>query len=403
MKWVGSLIVLLFLWGCEGQQPLVVGKAPDEPASAIAETLIRDFGDRLPLALKTYADQNQLTVDLQAGRVDLGIIEQPLRPLDNLRLITPLYRSVLHVLIRDSLHDCKTPVVLTDVVGLGKVYAGPPGSAGHSMLTALAQGGWLPRLKELDILETPFGDAPDIFIQFGGILSQDAQSRLPGFCLASLGDVARLGNGSWAEGVSYRFPHLSPFVLPAGIYPALNPEPVLSLAVTHLLVTHGDMEADLIYDVMSLVKENANDIGAIDPMVGATIHEEFINDRLNIPLHEGTQRYMQRNAPSFLERYAELLAFLITLLVAVTSGGVAVVRIRKQAKKDRIDSYMKKLIDVRQDLAARREDTSVLRSRVLDLQASVTQLVVDERLIADSTFLAFLTLSNQILNELNHP
>jgi len=147
------------------------------------------------------------------------------------------------------------------------------------------------------------------------------------------------------------------------------------------------------------VKEHANEIGALDPLIGATIHEEFTDDRLNLPLHSGTQRYLQRNATSFFERYAELLAFVLTAIVASSSAAVAFIRIRRQAKKDRIDAYLQQLVDIRAQHTAGHCSAQVLQQTVTELQARVTQLVVEERLIADTTFVAFLSLSNQVLNE----
>ncbi len=402
MKTAALWACLLLLGACSEQTALRIGTGPEEPAAQIAKALREHFAGRFRLSVTEYKDLEQLTAAVQKGEVEFAIIEQPQQHLPDLQLVTPLFRSVLHVMIRRSLYDCSEPVSLTDMVSRGKVYAGVAGTAGYQLLEALSSAGWLP-MERINLLDNPFEEDPDVFIQFGGFLSRDAESRLPDFCLASLGDVAQLGRGAWAEGVSYRYPHLTPFVLPAGIYPSLTDEPVLSLAVTHLLVTNAEVSADVVYDAISLVKAHANEIGAIDPLVNATVHENFIDERLNLPLHPGTHRYLQRNAPTFLERYAELLAFVITALVAATSAAVAIVRIRRQTKKDRIDAYMNELMAVRAAYASGACSLSHLWQTVSALQATVTQLVVEERLMADTTFIAFLTLSNQILNEAREP
>ena len=387
-------LLLLLLGGCEATPGLRFGASTEEPNPRIVEALAAGLGDDFDVGVTSIAGQGDLIAAIQARRLDFAIIEQPSGSLEQLSAVIPLYPSVLHVLVRRELFDCAAPARLSDIVRLGSVYAGPQGSTGYALLNSLAQAGWLPTMGSIELLQSAFGRVPDVFVQFGGILSADATRRLAGYCLVSLGDAAQLGNGAWAEGISYRFPHLRPMILPGGLYPQLSQRPTLTLAVTSLLVTHPQQDVDTVYDVIAHVKESASAINGIYPLAGDMILNPN-EPLLTLPTHLGAQRYQQRNAPTFLERYAELFAFFITALVALSSAGVFLVRNRRQAKKDRLDTYFDALLALR----AQSGDAQARAAQVRELQQRVTELVVRERIQADSAYVAFVLLSNRLLEE----
>ena len=399
MRWLTCGCITLFLISCTAPEEIRLGHSGGVPGSEMADALAVTLNTEYPTSIVPFSDMNQVIAAVQNGTIDIGLIEQPQSPVDDISLVTPLFPAVLHVLVRSDIDTCQAPIDFAALLTKGKVYAGPPGSTGYSLLESLADSHWLPPLSSIDMLENPFGDQPDIFVQFGGILSVDAARRLKGYCLASLGDVNALGRGAWAEGLSYRFPHLQPYILPAGLYPNLNQQPVLTLAVTSMLVTNPEQDTDTIYNVLKHVNLAASELNAIYPLAGNTIHSDFQAQLFTIPNHPGTQRFIQRNAPTFLERYAELLAFLITVAVALSSLSVAIFRIRRQAKKDRIDEYFAQLIDYRRTIENDPVAKTVIHEQVRDLQTKVTQLVVEERIQADSAFVAFVSLSNQVLQE----
>ena len=409
--------------GCESERQIRIGHSTELPAAPMSKVLGERLSNTFLVTTQPYPNTAAMQLALRNNEIDLAIIEQPQAPIDNISAVIPLFPSVLHVLVKRTIHDCNQPIDFASVIARGSVYAGADGSSGFNLLTLMAQAHLIPAIEKLNVITSPFGIEPDIFIQFGGILSQDAASRLGAYCLASLGNVEQLGKGAWAEGISYRLPHLKPFILPAGLYPNLNNQPILTLAVTSLLVTYPSMEADNVYDIVHQVKEGASELDAIYPLAGSTIHAEFDHELFNIPIHAGTHRYLERNAPTLIERYAELLAFIVTAVVALTSAGVAIMRIRHQAKKDRIDRYFDRLMTLRREntairlklhndvnIAAKTDpqqteqaitDLARIKDEVTELQTTVTKLVVAERIVADSAFVGFLSLSNRVLAEID--
>ena len=195
-----------------------------------------------------------------------------------------------------------------------------------------------------------------------------------------------------------RSPNIQPFIIPQGLYPGIGNESTLSLSVQSLLVTHPGLSEEAAYTVLSKVEEFIAQIRGIYSLAGRQMsHSDGTS--FNLASHRGVLRYEQREAPGFLERYAELLAFLVTAILALSSLSIALLRMRKQARKDRIDVYFNQLLELRSELHNKSRSGVEINTAVTQLQHTVTQLVSDERISADSAFVGFLELSNQVLDE----
>jgi len=124
---------------------------------------------------------------------------------------------------------------------------------------------------------------------------------------------------------------------------------------------------------------------------------------LMFPLHAGTRRYLDRDKPGFIERYVEVLALIFTVVITLLSGAFVLYRHRSQVRKDRVDVYYSQLLEIRRGMERTNAHTALRshRQRVLDVQQDVLNLLIDERVAADTSLMAFLSLSNQIINELD--
>jgi len=74
-------------------------------------------------------------------------------------------------------------------------------------------------------------------------------------------------------------------------------------------------------------------------------------------------------------------------------------RHRRQARKDTLDNYYQDLLDLREALGSRAIAGPDVLTRVRDIQAEVMALVIRERIDTDGSLLAFLALSNRLLDE----
>jgi Flp pilus assembly protein TadB len=94
---------------------------------------------------------------------------------------------------------------------------------------------------------------------------------------------------------------------------------------------------------------------------------------------------------------------LVTLLVASVSAAFAGIQIFNRRRKDRIDRFYKAAIDIRNatmastDMAERQRAVQKLRQ----LQDDAFAKLVDEKLAADESFRIFITLTNDIVQQLD--
>lgn len=392
--------LLIQISACNQRSTIVVGTGAIEPATEISTLIAQELNSEFDVTLRQFASLDELTEAIERAEVDLGIIEEPTSPNNKINVLSALYPSALHVLVKPSIFDGATDKL--DIVNLVKgrsVFAGPLGSAGRSLVEMLVEQRVFPPLSEFTLLESVFGEDADILVVFGGILAENDLRRLGEYRLFSLGAIDDFGRGSWAEGVSLRSPNIQPFIIPQGLYPELARQATVSLAVRSLLVTHTRLSDETAYAIMQEVSTLMSQIRSIYPLAGQQISGFGNEVSLNLNTHPGAIRYQQRESPGFFERYAELIALLITGFVGLSSLLIAFLRNRNQARKDRIDIYFDELLKIRGAVGNSTETNRKLFNQVLELQSKVTRLVGDERISADSSFVAFITLSNQVLNE----
>ncbi len=392
---VRTLVLLTGLLLCTlARADLTLGVHAEEPAPTIGALIARLTPGEQALTIRAYDSSAELADALMAGDVDLGIIEDTGRMLPGLTLVSDLYPSVLHVLHRQD----NKPKDLGELLRSGPIWAGAPGSLGHHLAEQLAEDFGIAE-GEITLLPDPWSREPDIYFMFGGILARDALSRLPGFTLYSLDAPEKLMHGSVAEGVALRYPFLHPFTLPAQLYPSLGGDAALTLSVNNLLVARAGLDTELVYELARGLDNLRPQITAGYPLAGVPVLFDVTQMAQSLPLHPGARRYRDRDLPGFLERYAEVLGFLATVVIASGSVLVAVRRQRKQSRKDRLDIYYQKILDLRRSLEQSASGSDEICNAVRDTQAEVMALVIDERIDADGSLMAFLTLSNRLLDE----
>lgn len=392
-----GLLLLLCLMPLCVRADLVLGVHTEEPAPAVAKLLQQATATSQEISIQVFSDVSSLGDALTAGEVDLALLEGFSKEVEGISLVASLYPSVLHILYRGDI----APANVAELFRGKKLWAGAPGGIGHRLATSLAADfGLAP--DEFELLADPWTTEPDIYFIFGGILAPDALSRLKGFRLFSLGETTSLMRGSIAEGVSLRYPQLQPFVLPAQLYPALRNDATLTLAVSTLLVARDSLSETAVYELARAVEQVAPQIAASYPLAGVAHIDQAVTGSRGLVQHPGALRYRDKDLPGLIERYAEILGFMATVMLAAGSLLLALRRHRQQSRKDRLDGYYEKLLNLRTQLPVDRNQNGnglATATEVRETQAEVMALVVDERIDTDGALLAFLALSNQILAE----
>lgn len=390
----------LFLLSCAAERTeLTILVTPEEPAPTIAasiQPLLESIG--YEVQVRSIDDPMEVFELIETGEADLGIVEEPDEPRTGLATIVPLYPTILHVLHRSDMQ----PRGFEDVIRNHSVYPGPEGGAGWRLLQLLAENFSLTR-ADYRVLDNPWLEEPEVFFQFGGLFS-DAEQRQLGeqdYQLFSFGAVAQLGQGTVAEGIVLRNPRLRTFVIPAATYPKLSESPVLTLAARSILVGREGFDSNHAYLISEHLFEHAQDVGAGYHLVSRELTESMSTDSLALPLHSGVRRYVEKDHPSFVERYVEVIALAITLIAGLGSGLITLYNYRRNKKKDRIDVYYNRAMALRARVehSADADELADIEREIRGLQEEVMALLVDERLDANHALSIFMTLSSQVLTE----
>ena len=405
MRWASGIplvFLLCMLWEgtCQAKdRELTLAVWTEEPAASIAENIRELFDERgLQFSIQAMSDPGVILLAVRERRIDLAIVEEPDSPVSGLVTLVSLYPSVLHVLYKRDQRVDDFP----NLVRGASIYAGPKGGVSYRLLMQLAEDFRVP-YEQFSVLENPWTETPDVYFIFGGLLDGDSIERLAGYQLFSFAQEGDVDGGSVADAVVLRHSYLKKFLLPRSVYYSLAGEAIVTLSIRSVLIAHEQFDEDLAMEMSSQLFNGAQEIAQGYSLVTRELNTSIDASALNFPLHSGTRRFLDRDKPGFIERNVDVLALSLTVLAAILSGLLAWYRNRQQLKKDRFDAYYQRLLEIRQNYDTALDSTELRgqRQAVLDLQREVLGLLVDERIAADNNLTAFLSLSNQVLNEIN--
>ncbi|MEM7504469.1 MAG: TAXI family TRAP transporter solute-binding subunit [Pseudomonadota bacterium] len=396
--WLGIGAGLLLAACAQEEVTITIETSIEEPGPSVADALVRHLGPQgITVQDQENADPDTILPNVRAGLVDFGIVEEPAQRQPGLSTVAPLYPSILHALHRKEREVGSFP----DLIRGQRVYAGPIGGTAWRLLQQLS-GDYMISDVDYTVLPDPWTAEPDVYFILGGLLGDDQRSALSDYELYSFGDAQRMGFGTQAEGLALKYPNIRPFILPESVYGSFNPEPVLTIATRTVLVTREDFDPDLTYRIARELFENAHAIAAEYHLVMNELNHKVDADALALPLHPGARVYVDKDEPTVVERYAEVVGVGLTIVAALGSGLLAVWRMGKTRRKDRIDVYYQRVLAIRGQIQPdlKTNNTRELTNKVKAIQEEVFGLLVAERLNVDESLTLFLDLSNRVLSEI---
>jgi len=187
-----------------------------------------------------------------------------------------------------------------------------------------------------------------------------------------------------------------------GTYGDLTKEPIVTVAVDKILVARRDLDSAVVYDLINEILRLRPALAAKRPGLFQQLSEDFDTSRSTYIVHSGTQDYLQRSEPTVYERYSGIAEVTVTIIVAFGSALFAGVRIYKMRRKNRIDTFYAKTIELSRSVDDSTDAAELQKviAEVRGLQTTAFDLLVDEKLAADDSFRIFITLSNDVLQQL---
>jgi uncharacterized protein len=188
------------------------------------------------------------------------------------------------------------------------------------------------------------------------------------------------------------YPYLQRLQIPKGLYsgnPAIPPQDLTAASVRALLLTHQEVDPELIYLLTRTLYEYRNELSNLNPRA-ATISPTTSANSLGLPLNPGAEAFYTKNEPSFLERYAESIALLITV-AGITVSCLWQLRMHLARKqKNRADAYNIKVLDLVDQISSCTSlaDLAAFRRQLFEIFKRVVQDLDQDKLSPES-FQAF--------------
>jgi TRAP-type uncharacterized transport system substrate-binding protein len=392
--------IAVILSSCDSRPHELVLVRPDSPvdrdiAASLVELLDDEAAVEITLTDKAMSGGDALEA-VAEGRADIALIsnDQPFR--EDIATVLPLYATVLHVVHpADRMADD-----FTEMLRNATVFAGQEKSASRRVFERLTGNIDLGDDKFTYVTDTTTN--ADLAVVFAPI-SPDRLAEYPGVRLWSMGKPDDIEAGGLVDGAVLLNPHFRPFVIPVGTYGSATPEPIVTIAVDKILVTREELNSSVVYYLINEIQRLRPALATIHPGLFQRVGGDFDASRSRYILHAGTQDYLQRSEPTFVERYSGVAEVLVTLMVAAFSASFAGVRIYNRRRKNRIDRFYAAALNIRNSIdklasdSARRTAINELRK----LQDEAFELLVAEKLAADESFRIFITLSNDIVEQID--
>ena len=326
--------------------------------------------------------------------VDFAFVQSDLVQGDAVRLVASIYEEALHILIaRDKVKEVRG---LLDLRGL-KVSLGAKGSGTRAVVARILEH--LGMKVRRDVNLDP--DATAKALRDGSLDAAFLLTAMPSPRIRKLYDegIARflpLGTpgeeGSFADGLATVFPSYHRVVIPIGTYGPNQTRAVQTIAVSALLVASESTDPKTVKDVARTLFKQRLKLRALAKHipVARQIREAYEPARWAVPFHKGATDYYERNEPPFLVEYAEAISLVLTLMVGVYSGSVALRQWYRRKRKNRIDYYYNELRKrSAPPVEAGREALQLYRADLNELRQRAFDDLVGEKLDADNSFSIF--------------
>lgn len=210
--------------------------------------------------------------------------------------------------------------------------------------------------------------------------------------------------GSEIEGFRLTFPFVKATYIPKYAYspqsgnrPGIPDRPVATIGVRAVLVGHRDLPDLVANRIARTLVENKSSLARSHPSA-AQITEQFDPVQLQFPIHTGAHRYFHRDDPGFLQKNAEVLGFLLSMLIALTGFLLSGRQWMMQRRKDRIDAYYIELDRLIDPIHRENPSLETLRrteEKLREMQHRAIHQLANEKLVADESFRIFQVLLSE--------
>ncbi|MEP1033983.1 TAXI family TRAP transporter solute-binding subunit [Ekhidna sp.] len=364
-----------------------------EIATKMKELLESEFNVEIILVdgINTNANLDSLLLD----KVDIALVENYVNYQDGLSSAFSVYSEVLHILYKSEVDGSSFASLMYG----GPVYIGRVNSPTYNLMMDL----WEYYGLDASQINVTFNMAEaGVVVELTNLFTKQHFQDYEGFNLFSFDDAKNLSEASSVQGITLKYPRLSPFIIPENSYWSFTEQSVVTLSVDLVMMVRSGMGEVAVNDFTKTMLRNRQIFTSIDPLLFGGMKEDFDQAKLNIPLHEGARIFLEREEPSFIERYAELGGVILSIIIALWSGILSLTKWQAQKKKDKIDEFYEDLMNIKNGIS-RLDTIAEGMKRVKRVQAAQNkafEMLIAEKLIANDSFRIYMELSKETINEL---
>ena len=370
-------------------------EGPNKEIAERMERLLEESYYNTDVVLIEGAGTNQNLDSLRVGEVDFALVENYVNYTEGVSSLFSIYSEVLHIFYRSE----NTITSFAELVYDKPLYIGRESSPTYNLMMDLFEFFGVDQSR----IQVTFQMAQaDVIVELTNLLTANELAQYESYRIFSFEPTEEFEQASTVEGISLKYPRLTPFIIPRDSYWEFSREPIVTLSVDLVIMARSSLGEVPVNDFTRTMLRNRQIFTAIDPLLYDGMREDFDQGKLNIPLHEGARSFLARDEPSFVERYAELGGVILSLIVASWSGLVSLAKWQAQKKKDRIDEFYEDLITTKNHVPQLKKLSEVNEriKHVKSQQNKAFELLISEELVANESFRIYMELSKETLNDL---
>ncbi len=340
------LAVAIFMSGCDIARPkknfrLVIPEK-DYFYNYISSHL-KPFLDSKGYKISIIEAENSIEANrlVATGEADLAIINNNSVPLSEklgvqsgrLRTVLPLSTRLFFAFSKNLMPDTATIKELFENRKVGIEVS--------NMEAKLNFESFLSRAKIVGTQLVDMNEDPEVIIFWGTFYGERATKFLKeGWHPYSFKPNA-------IEFLTLNDPALRPYTLPSipgdGSSIRIN-----TISTETVLVANQDIGENSIYELSEVIFQNRLELIHKDIMY-QSIDESFNQQALLFPLHSGTTSYLQREKPTFFERYSDTIALVLSILAILYGILQTIGNHLAKRRKEQLNRYFLDFLEIRSD------------------------------------------------------
>ncbi|MBI4699709.1 MAG: TAXI family TRAP transporter solute-binding subunit [Deltaproteobacteria bacterium] len=329
---------------------------------------------------------------LAGGEADLAVAFSDSQGDGNIRTLAPLHELYLYMVVWEEAGIVDVPSFKGHRVGIG------PAASGTAEVSRQLLGHYRLGESEVTLVSGGYGELANAFLKrqldalfvLGSIESSAVERilRAPGAELLSLDDPSLVAPAM--DGIRTKHPFVVSHVVPKHLFGAKPKQPTGVIGVNALLVARAGLPDETARLLTQALFQHRVDLIAKVPRL-REISERFEPNELRFPLHPGAAQYYRRDEPPLIQKWADVISLLITMMVLAWSAVIGITARRRQKRKGLLDEFYAEFRKIARDpdestpepeLREARASLQGLRHRVFDA-------LMAGRVEANSAFVVF--------------